>query len=171
MEKQRAELQRELDDLNDRLEEAGGNVQAQVRSTPRWHEMISVVLWARICGYCNKQRDVARSIRRSVLGTQVSPAKRMNWSRCHFWEEGKIHWQWAYKETLLDGRHLANTTKRFLRSGDATVNQFTLTTCYGCCLFGLKIVIIFSFVSNRPLFITILYTVPPKLHWCGTGTL
>ena len=30
MEKQRAELQRELDDLNDRLEEAGGNVQAQV---------------------------------------------------------------------------------------------------------------------------------------------
>ena len=33
MEKQRAELQRELDDLNDRLEEAGGNVQAQVRTT------------------------------------------------------------------------------------------------------------------------------------------
>jgi len=32
-EKQRAELQRELDDLNDRLEEAGGNVQAQVGNT------------------------------------------------------------------------------------------------------------------------------------------
>jgi len=33
VEKQRTELQRELDDLNDRLEEAGGNAQAQVRST------------------------------------------------------------------------------------------------------------------------------------------
>jgi len=30
VEKQRVELQRELDDLNDRLEETGGNVQAQV---------------------------------------------------------------------------------------------------------------------------------------------
>jgi len=33
VEKQRAELERELDDINDRLEEAGGNVQAQVCAT------------------------------------------------------------------------------------------------------------------------------------------
>ena len=64
-----------------------------------------------------------------MLGSQMSPAERLNRSRCSF-EAYSCRSKEPCVRCGAHWRHLANTVERSVHSGDASLCQITLATCY-----------------------------------------